>query len=184
MNQKVKTGGIYEFLADSGYLMVSGAVLFALLTALGSFVRIPLPFSPVPITLQTFFVLLSGSLLGKKYGFISQFLFVGLGVAGIPIFAVPGGILGPTGGYLFSFLLIPVLCGLLIDNVSRSFISLLGIFFICSAIILALGSCYLSFYMNVDLPKAFYLGFLPFVAGDFLKSVVAAGIVFLTLKRD
>ncbi len=183
MNQRQAKNNVYGLLADSRSVMMSGAVLFALLTALGSFVRLPLPFSPVPVTLQTFFVLLSGALLGKKCGFLSQVLFVSLGIAGIPVFAVSGGIFGPTGGYLSAFLVIPILCRLLIDRTSGSFISLSVIFFFCSVIILASGSLYLSFYMNVSLPKAFSLGFLPFIIGDFLKSLSAAGIVSLTLKK-
>lgn len=184
MDRQQARSSVYSLLADSKSIMVSGAVLFALLTALGSFVRIPLPFSPVPVTLQTFFVLLSGALLGKKFGFISQALFVGMGVAGIPIFAVGGGVFGPTGGYLLSWLIIPVFCATLISKMPKTFISFCGVFFLCSIIILVLGSLYLSFYMNVGLPKAFSLGFLPFVAGDFLKSVIAAAIVSLILKRD
>lgn len=183
MERQQAKNGVYSLLADSKSLMASGAVLFALLTALGSFVRIPLPFSPVPVTLQTFFVLLSGALLGRKFGFISQALFVGMGIAGIPIFAVPGGIFGPTGGYLLSWLVIPVFCATLISKMPKNFISFCGVFFLCSIMILVSGSLYLSFYMNSGLLKAFSLGFLPFVAGDFLKSIVAAGIVSLALKK-
>jgi biotin transport system substrate-specific component len=175
---------VYGLLADTRLVMISGAVLFAFLTALGSFVKVPLPFSPVPVTLQTFFVLLSGALLGRKFGFISQALFVGMGVAGMPIFAVPGGIFGPTGGYLLSWLIIPVFCATLISKMPKTFISFCGVFFLCSIVILVLGSLYLSFYMNIGLLKAFSLGFLPFAAGDFLKSIAAAGIVSLVFKKD
>ncbi|MCH7819743.1 MAG: biotin transporter BioY, partial [Candidatus Marinimicrobia bacterium] len=84
---------------------------FALLTALGALIRIPLPFTPIPITLQTFFVLLAGAMLGSKRGTLSQMVYVFAGAAGIPIFAgMSSGLAllaGPTGGFLAGFLLAP-----------------------------------------------------------------------------
>jgi len=79
-----------------------GVCFFLPLTALGAFVRVPLPFTPVPITLQTFFVLLSGAFLGRRSGSLTQLLYLVMGVCGAPIFtgAASGWIylLGPTGG--------------------------------------------------------------------------------------
>ena len=75
-------GVIANKLAIRAILVVS----FVIMTALGAYVRIPLPFSPVPITLQTFFVLLCGAVLGRKFGALAQAGYVGLGVLGIPLF--------------------------------------------------------------------------------------------------
>ncbi|MBI2101950.1 biotin transporter BioY [Candidatus Woesearchaeota archaeon] len=83
------------------------AALFAALTGAVAWFKIPLPFTPVPITLQTLMVLLSGSMLGPVYGALSMIVYLLLGTIGLPVFA--GGssgvaaLLGPTGGYLFSY---------------------------------------------------------------------------------
>ncbi|QIA26540.1 biotin transporter BioY [Thermaerobacter sp. PB12/4term] len=93
------------------------AGLMAGLTAVLSYLRIPLPFTPVPITGQTLGVMLSGLLLGPRWGFAAQLAYLLLGVAGVPVFA--GGaaglavVLGPTGGFLMSYPLAAGLTGLL-----------------------------------------------------------------------
>jgi biotin transport system substrate-specific component len=77
---------------------------FTALTAIGAFIKIPLP--QVPITLQTFFVMMSGNMLGYKFGSFSQILYLTLGLIGIPIFAFGGGpgyVLQPTFGYLLGY---------------------------------------------------------------------------------
>ena len=88
----------------------AGVIGFALLTALGAAVRIPLPFTPVPITLQTLFVLLAGVTLGPRLGAASMAFYLLLGTAGYHVFAGSERcglqtIFGPTGGYLLGFLL-------------------------------------------------------------------------------
>src|SRR3989339_2095192 len=85
---------------------------FVLATTFGAQVKIPLPFTPVPLTLQTFFVLLSGAMLGKKFGTISQMIYLVLGGIGLPLFTQTGALWGPTGGgffWVFFFFLL-VLC--------------------------------------------------------------------------
>ncbi|MBI2656788.1 biotin transporter BioY [Candidatus Woesearchaeota archaeon] len=83
------------------------AALFAALTAAVAWFKIPLPFTPVPITLQTLMVLLSGAMLGPYYGALSMIIYLILGAIGLPVFAGGssgvGALLGPTGGYLFSY---------------------------------------------------------------------------------
>lgn len=83
------------------------AALFAALTAAVAWFKIPLPFTPVPITLQTLAVLLSGAMLGSYYGALSMIVYLALGAIGLPVFAGGssgiGALLGPTGGYLFSY---------------------------------------------------------------------------------
>nr|WP_269848331.1 biotin transporter BioY [Methanosarcina horonobensis] len=85
------------------------ASLFAALTAAGAYIQIPIPFSPVPVTLQVFFVLLAGSMLKSKWGSLSMVVYTLLGIAGLPVFAGGssglGVLLGPTGGYIFGFIL-------------------------------------------------------------------------------
>lgn len=94
--------------------------IFAALTAVGAFIRIPLP--PVPFTLQVFFVILSGLLLGSRMGFASQVVYIGLGLIGVPIFTNGGGlqyIFNPTFGYLLGFAVAAFVVGRMTEGLER-----------------------------------------------------------------
>ena len=96
------------------------ASLFAALTAAVAWFKIPLPFTPVPITLQTLMVLLSGAMLGSYYGAVAMIIYLALGAIGLPVFAGGssgvGSLLGPTGGYLFSYPLAAFVIGKMIEK--------------------------------------------------------------------
>ncbi len=158
---------------------------FVLLTSLGALVRIPLPFSPVPITLQTFFVLLSGAFLGACAGPGAQMLYLVLGISGIPVFTFAGsGVLyfcGPTGGYLAGFVLAALICGVT-ARVARGFAGLCAGFLFASAVILACGTLWLSFVTGVSPWTAAWAGAFPFIPGDMVKSVAAA-VIFARARR-
>lgn len=158
--------------------------LFTALTAIGAFIKIPLPF--VPITLQVIFVFMAGLILGKKLGALSQILYVGLGLIGIPVFTQGGGpgyILKPSFGYLIGFIVGAYVIGLIIEkgevNFTRSLIgSLCGLI-----VIYALGVPYLYIILNrvmgVDISflGALKSGMLVFLPGDLLKSLIVAYLV-------
>jgi biotin transport system substrate-specific component len=154
---------------------------FALLTALGAQVRIPLPFTPVPISLQTFAVLLAGLALGGGLGALSQAVYVVLGTLGAPVFA--GGVgtawlFGPTGGYLIGF----VLAALLVGQLSRALDvrhrpwRLLGVLAAGIVAVYVPGVIWLALLTGMGLEKAVVVGALPFVPGDVLKALLAATI--------
>lgn len=155
---------------------------FALLTALGAWVRVPLPFTPVPITLQTFFVLLGGLMLGPALGAGAQVLYLVLGTAGVPVFA--GGALGlaylvgPTGGYLVGFVVAAWLVGRLARDLrpgeDRAELRALGTLALGTLTIYAAGAYWLAWMAGLDLGKALWVGVLPFIPGDTLKVMVAA----------
>ena len=90
-----------------GYSILQ-VLFFALLIGFSAQIKIQLPFTPVPITLQTFFVILSGAYLGFSKGVFSNILYISAGLSGFPIFAGFGSgiihLLGPTGGYIFGFI--------------------------------------------------------------------------------
>ena len=151
---------------------------FVLATALGAYVRIPLPFTPVPLTLQTFFVLLSGAFLGKKSGSVSQLLYFALGGLGLPIFTQIGAIWGPTGGYLAGFIAASYLVGLLVEKKFNVFYALI----LGDLVLLFCGALNLSIFVG-GFKNAFFLGVLPFVAGDILK-ILAAVSVMKIVNRD
>lgn len=157
----------------------TGVIIFSLLTAIGAWIEIPLPFTPVPITLQTMFVVLAGAVLGAKRGAMSQAVYLFYGICGLPVFA--GGassiaqILGPSGGYLIGFPVAAFLTGLLISR-DKGFYWNLGVCLIGSLPILLIGTLQLNILTGGNLAEAFKLGFIPFLAGDFIKCVFAAAV--------
>jgi biotin transport system substrate-specific component len=154
-----------------------GAVVIAGLTFVGANIVIPL--FPVPVTMQTLFVLLAGAAIGGRYGSLGQTLYVGLGAAGLPVFA--GGasgfavLGGPTGGYLISFLLVPFLVAALLSH-SRSIPWLLMTYTLATAVIFAFGVTHLAAWYTGDVSDALRLGLLPFVPGAIFKIVAATSI--------
>jgi biotin transport system substrate-specific component len=142
-------------------------------------VRIPLPFTPVPITGQTFGVLLLGALLGRRYGTVVVMAYVLEGIIGLPIFAGWRGgmasLFGPTGGYIVGFVPAAFVAGWLMeDGWARSFAQALTGLLIANAVIYAFGLPWLAFFVGAD--KVLAMGFWPFVLGDFLKAIAAASI--------
>ena len=140
-----------------------------------------MPSPPVPITLQTFFVILAGAILGKKLGALSQAGYLVLGLIGLPIFTGAGtGLLylaGPTGGYLIGFIISAFLVGRLIDIRERAGWKL-GVFAIGLMTIYLCGISWLSISLNITLYKAYLLGVLPFLPGGAVKLALAV-LVYL-----
>lgn len=151
---------------------------FALLTAFAAMVRVPLPGTPVPLTLQVFVVLLAGAALGRGYGAGSQLLYLGLGAAGLPFFAQCSAGLAlfacPTAGYLAAFPLAAWLTGWL--GAGRGAKRLLAAMLLGVAGIYGLGTLHLSLVLHVPLSTAVLLGVLPFVGADVVKASAAAAL--------
>jgi biotin transport system substrate-specific component len=147
------------------------------LTALAAQIAIPLPWSPVPITGQTFAVLLSGAVLGARRAFLAQLLYLAEGTLGLPVFAGgrAGAFLfsGPTGGYLLAFPLAAATTGFLCQRGwDRGFLSMVAAMLLGSTVIFALGLTGLSRF--VPGPQLLAAGLLPFLPGDLIKSALAA----------
>lgn len=153
------------------------AALFGALTAAGALMVIPLP--PVPVTAQTFFLNVSAILLGGQLGALSQVIYVMLGIVGIPVFAGGkaglGVLFGPTGGYLFGFIIAAFVIGVVNRTKKNA-----GIFWhifsmlIGMLIIYLLGSIQLSLVAKMSFQKALAVGVLPFIPGDIIKIILAA----------
>jgi biotin transport system substrate-specific component len=159
-------------------LIVAGA----LLVYLSALVVIPIPGNPVPITGQTFGVLLVGGALGFRRGLTAVLLYVLLGVVGLPFFAEGKGgltiILGATGGYLVGFVLAGALVGRLAElGWDRHLAGAIGAMVIGNALIYAIGLPWLAVVAHFDAATAIQKGLVPFLVGDVLKLVLAA-IVF------
>jgi biotin transport system substrate-specific component len=160
---------------DAGLVLAGTALL-----VLGSRIAIPLPGDPVPFTLQTLTVLLAGGALGLRRGAIAAALFVALGLVGLPVFAEARGglevILGATGGYLVGFIAAAALVGRLAElGWDRHIGGSIGMNLLGTAIIYLVGVPWLAVTSGVTPGEAISLGVLPFLAGDVVKLLVAAG---------
>lgn len=153
---------------------VSVILGFSLFIALCARITIPLPFTPVPITGQTLGVLLAGGALGARRGGLSAVCYVGLGVAGLPVFATAGG--QATWGYLAGFILAATVVGLLAERGwDRTFGRSVLAMAIGNAVIYVPGLIWLARFVGPESVLA--LGLLPFVAGDAIKLLIAAGVL-------
>lgn len=169
-----------EITTDKQLNAIIGVIFFILATALGAYVRIPVPGSPVPITLQTFFVILAGAILGKRLGLYTQFGYLALGAAGLPLFSglAAGSVhlLGPTGGYIFGFLAASYAVGAILGAKTASRTRVIAAFAIGSAAILSCGALWLVSVYRISLMDAVSIGVLPFVPGDVIKVLCASFI--------
>lgn len=161
--------------------------VFILLTVLGAFVRIPLPFTPVPLTLQTFFVLLAGAYLGAGLGAASQIGYIFLGLVGLPIFTHAGSgflyLLGPTGGYIFGFVLASLLVGKFIRQCGNNFFAAFLTIFLADMALLLCGVIWLRFITGQNFATLLLMGLVPFIPGDILKSYAACAVYFALKSR-
>lgn len=158
--------------------------LMAALTAVGAYVSIPL--GPVPISLQTMFVAMSGFILGPAYGAAAMGLYVAAGLVGLPVFA--GGksgfaaLMGPTGGYLAGFIACAAITGLAGRNAKWPRLALFGL--LGMAALYALGILRLKFFLDADWGKTLAVGMIPFLPGTALKLALAvAAQRFLQRKK-
>ena len=168
---------------------VSLAVVFSLLTALAA--QIVIPIGPVPITAQTFAVLLTGALLGSRLGSMAMIVYLVEGGAGLPFFyGGSGGIghlLGPTGGYLVAFPAAAFITGAFAENGwDKRFVTAVAAMAVGSIVILLAGWVWFAALMHTPLPAAFMVSVAPHIAGDIIKILLAAAVLptgWAVLKR-
>jgi biotin transport system substrate-specific component len=168
------------------------SALFTTLIIVGSYISIPLPFSPIPIVLSDFFVMLAGLLLGASWGMASVGLFLLAGLIGLPVFA--GGkaglavFFGPTGGYLIGYLLGAFVIGYISNlgkrrSVIKEFIALI----LGNLLFFATGVPWLKVFLKLTWDKSILLGLLPFVIGNIIKiiaAVILSRFLRAILKHD
>jgi biotin transport system substrate-specific component len=166
---------------------MSRAALMAAVTAVAAQISVPL--FPVPFTLQVFAVILSGLLLGSRYGALSQAIYVLVGAVGVPVFAQFSGglavILGPTGGYLVSYPVAATVAGLAARaarDASRRRALWTSFLWGCAglAVIYAVGAIWLSVVTELPLAVALAQGVLIFVPFDLIKVALAALVAVAT----
>lgn len=175
-------GGIVMKIKTKDMILVS---LFAALTAVGGIISLPI--GTVPVTLQTFFTLLSGLLLGPFLGALSQILYLIIGLIGIPIFAGGTGglatIFSPAFGYIIGFIVASFVIGsLLRSKAEAGFFRILAACIIGTIAVYIVGIPYMFIILkhvskvNITLVKTLQIGFLVFIPGDLIKCLVAAVI--------
>lgn len=171
-----------------GAIRVASVVLLAGLTAAAAQISVPLPFTPVPFTLQPMVVLLGGAALGSRLGMSAQILYLLLGIAGLPVFAasplLPQGalrLLGPTGGYLMSYPFAAFAAGLLAERgFDRRYLTSVLAMAAGLAIVFTFGVLWLAWFARpaaAGLDVALRTGLYPFLPADIFKLFVAAAVM-------
>lgn len=165
-------------LTRTGATVVLGAVL----TALAAQVAVPIPGSPVPVTGQTFAVLVTATALGPARGLATQVLYLALGVLGLPVFAHTQhgtqAVFGATGGYLIGFLIAALIAGHgARRGADRSPWRALPFMAFASTSIYLVGASWLAFSTGMSAAQAVTAGVVPFLFGDTLKTLLAAGLL-------
>ena len=151
----------------------------SLILCISAQVKVYLPISPVPITGQTFAVLMLAALLGSKRGVLVIIAYLAEGVAGLPVFAGgmgPAVLIGPTGGYLVGFIAVAYVVGKLAEigwdrRVSTTILAMLA----GEIVLYTFGVCWLAIMTNIR--TALVIGLYPFIVGDILKIALASAVL-------
>lgn len=186
--KSVKTSNVYPYML---------CALFAALTAVCTFINIPLPFTPIPINLATLSVFMAGGLLGPKYGPLSQIVYIFIGAIGLPVFSnYQGGLgvlAGPTGGFLIGYIVGALVIGLILRNPNKqakqntsSALTVIKIILACIAGMVtyfALGTIWFMIVTNTGIWASLVACVFPFLIGDAVK-ITAATILILKLRNN
>ncbi|MBN1500244.1 MAG: biotin transporter BioY [Spirochaetes bacterium] len=155
--------------------------LFVVLISAGAYMKVSIPGNPVPVVLQNMFILLSGLLLGEKWGITCVLTYLLLGFLGLPVFAGnssgPAAFYGPTAGYLISYIPAVFVIGF-ISEIGKKYRVIFYSAAVLSAIIITyvFGVTWLKIKLNINFSKAMTLGFYPFIIWDIMKASAAVAI--------
>ena len=174
-----KTSGTVA--VDNQKIRTKQMVLIALMTAVTCVLgplSIPLPFSPVPISLTNFAIFLAIFVLGMKSGTISFIIYLLLGAIGVPVFSsFRGGLqvlAGPTGGYLIGFIFLALIMGFALDHFDRKLVPTIIGMIIGMAVCYAFGTVWLAKLLSLSFKEGLMMGVIPYLAGDAAKIIIAA----------
>lgn len=166
-------------------IKIAGIIFFSILTAIGAHIYIVLPWTPVPLTLQTFFVLSSGVVLGSSAGFLSQLLYILLGIVGMPVYSSgQSGIIwlsGITGGYILGFMFAGWIAGK-ITEVTKNNLVIVGGLIVADLTLLSCGTLWLKLVTGWNLHICIIRGFIPFLIGDLIKILLLS--IFFVYYKD
>ena len=166
---------------DNQKIRTKQMVLIALMTAVTCVLgplSIPLPFSPVPISLTNFAIFLAIFVLGMKNGTISFIIYLLLGAVGVPVFSsFRGGfqvLAGPTGGYLIGFIFLALIMGFALDHFDRKLVPTIIGMIIGMAVCYAFGTVWLAKLLSLSFKEGLMMGVITYLAGDAAKIIIAA----------
>ena len=178
MSQNETSGTVAE---DNQKIRTKQMVLIALMTAVTCVLgplSIPLPFSPVPISLTNFAIFLAIFVLGMKSGTISFIIYLLLGAVGVPVFSsFRGGfqvLAGPTGGYLIGFIFLALIMGFALDHFDRKLVPTIIGMIIGMAVCYAFGTVWLAKLLSLSFKEGLMMGVIPYLPGDAAKIIIAA----------
>lgn len=161
------------------------ALMTAVLAVIGPF-SIPLPFSPVPISLQSFGVHLVAVILGAKFGTLSYGIYYLLALVGVPVLSqLRGGfsvLVGPTGGYLLGFFLVTLISGYAVNRWYKEKLKAQAVMILGTLLSNVIGTLWLMAQLKLGLKDALIAGFFPFILGDLLKTILAFHLGLLIRK--
>ena len=167
------------------HTMVFTALMTAVLCIMGP-LSLPIPISPVPISLTNLALYFICCLLGMKLGTVSYLLYLLLGFAGLPVFSgfTGGGakLLGPTGGYLFGFIFMVLICGWCFEHTDNRIFQYAGMI-AGTALCYLFGTAWLAYQAHLSFGAALAAGVIPFIPGDIAKMLIAALIAPELRKR-
>ena len=166
---------------DNQKIRTKQMVLIALMTAVTCVLgplSIPLPFSPVPISLTNFAIFLAIFVLGMKNGTISFIIYLLLGAVGVPVFSsFRGGfqvLAGPTGGYLIGFIFLALIMGFALDHFDRKLLPTIIGMIIGMVVCYAFGTVWLAKLLSLSFKEGLMMGVIPYLPGDAAKIIIAA----------
>lgn len=166
---------------DNQKIKTKQMVLIALMTAVTCVLgplSIPLPFSPVPISLTNFAIFLAIFVLGMENGTISFIIYLLLGAVGVPVFSsFRGGLqvlAGPTGGYLIGFIFLALIMGFALDHFDRKLVPTIIGMIIGMVVCYAFGTVWLAKLLSLSFKEGLMMGVIPYLPGDAAKIIIAA----------
>lgn len=166
---------------DNQKIKTKQMVLIALMTAVTCVLgplSIPLPFSPVPISLTNFAIFLAIFVLGMKNGTISFIIYLLLGAVGVPVFSsFRGGLqvlAGATGGYLIGFIFLALIMGFALDHFDRKLVPTIIGMIIGMVVCYAFGTVWLAKLLSLSFKEGLMMGVIPYLPGDAAKIIIAA----------
>lgn len=166
---------------DNQKIRTKQMVLIALMTAVTCVLgplSIPLPFSPVPISLTNFAIFLAIFVLGMKNGTISFIIYLLLGAVGVPVFSsFRGGLqvlAGPTGGYLIGFIFLALIMGFALDHFDRKLVPTIIGMIIGMVVCYTFGTVWLAKLLSLSFKEGLMMGVIPYLPGDAAKIIIAA----------
>lgn len=169
MSEKTSSGIQIKTIAIVG-------LMTALICVLGP-LSVPLPFSPVPISLTNLAIYFTIYVIGMKRGTLSYLIYLLIGFIGLPVFSAftggPGKLLGPTGGYLIGFIFMALICGFFIEKwPAKLYLHFIGMV-LGTAVCYVFGTVWLAYQASMSFSAALAAGVLPFIPGDLVKIVIA-----------